>query len=506
MLPTNSGKAKDQGCSPVSSNCVVWQGPDLGCIGLCKGDTVSDVIAKLATELCTLIDMFNIEDFDLACLAIPTSETPADVGALIQILVNRVCALEGIDPLTPTGTTGDCPDGCIVPIADCFYYTDPRGDVVTTMTLTDYVTAIGNRICDILNDITILQNAVDTLQQQQLDTSGAIKGLEDGKASKSSLEYQLNTKTDPTGATKYITEATRSIENSLIGTQDAIGSSTLLYQNILKQGNMSDEERLYGNGPMSGITGWTNNVQYTADSLGNAWLAIRDLRSEVAYIKENCCSSGCGDLYLNFRASITGSLLTIFTDGSTGFTSDWAECTGVSKVTVTDAFGNSSTFSTSLITLMGIPSGYTFELAPTSVDFTTNLTVVADTCFINKSTDTTCNSDYSDTIINSPACPTAVLTVYSTSVNYQFNTTSGYTYIVNVYYNGGGVPVATQLITTPGAIIFQSILGLLSSTDYELEIIAVDSKGGETACPKQAFTTLAAECQPPINASAMITI
>ena len=31
-------------CNPVSSNCVVWQGPTLECIDLCKGDTVSDVV------------------------------------------------------------------------------------------------------------------------------------------------------------------------------------------------------------------------------------------------------------------------------------------------------------------------------------------------------------------------------------------------------------------------------------------------------------------------------
>ena len=43
-------------CSPTSSNCVIWQGPDLHCIKLCTGDTVSDVIANLASELCTVMD------------------------------------------------------------------------------------------------------------------------------------------------------------------------------------------------------------------------------------------------------------------------------------------------------------------------------------------------------------------------------------------------------------------------------------------------------------------
>ena len=43
-------------CSPISSNCVVWQGPDISCLNLCTGDTISDVVAAMATELCTILD------------------------------------------------------------------------------------------------------------------------------------------------------------------------------------------------------------------------------------------------------------------------------------------------------------------------------------------------------------------------------------------------------------------------------------------------------------------
>ena len=52
MIPYNSNKSG--GCNNVSSNCVVWQGPDLPCIDLCHGDTISDVMAKLCEELTQL--------------------------------------------------------------------------------------------------------------------------------------------------------------------------------------------------------------------------------------------------------------------------------------------------------------------------------------------------------------------------------------------------------------------------------------------------------------------
>ena len=58
-------------CTPTSSNCVIWQGPNIPCIKLCTGDTISDVVYKLATELCTVLDTLNITAYDLTCFNLP---------------------------------------------------------------------------------------------------------------------------------------------------------------------------------------------------------------------------------------------------------------------------------------------------------------------------------------------------------------------------------------------------------------------------------------------------
>lgn len=521
MLPTNSSKAKDQGCSPTSSNCVVWQGPDLDCIGVCKGDTISDVTYKMATELCTLMDMFDLDAYDLACLSIPNSETPRDFKELTQILINKICTLEGITPSTTTTETSDCPDNCLVTIASCFYYTNEQGDTITTMTLVDYARAIGTRVCEIVDDITSLQAAVETLQYQingtatspgarKAPTTGGlisdIEDLQNDKADISSLQYEVNSKTDAAAGIVYVTNALRAVENSLIGQTDATGNATALYQNIVKAGLIDNEDRVFGTGLMSGITGWTVNAQTAAASLGNLWLAVRDLRSAVDYIQENCCSTGCSSIWLNFRAQLTGSQLTIYTDGSTGFSSNWIECNGSNTVTVTDIYGNSTTFNVSLLAVAGSVLGYTVELASTSVDFTTDLKVETNACFENTTTNATCTDCYEYNITSTAACPSVILTVYSTAVNYQFTATTGYSYVAKVYYNGASSPVASQIINTPGTVVLNSISGLLSETDYEFELVVVNSNGEETVCPKQPFTTLGEDCIPPINSSAILTI
>ena len=155
MKPIN---ADNSPCAPQSSNCVIWQGPDIECIDLCTGDTISDVIHKLATELCTIMDTLKISNYDLSCFALATCP-PKDFQELIQLLIDRLCTLEGA-ATTPTATSSsDCPTGCIVTIEECLVT-----GTETTMNLVDYVTLLGQKICDLVSEISILQaqiNAID---------------------------------------------------------------------------------------------------------------------------------------------------------------------------------------------------------------------------------------------------------------------------------------------------------------------------------------------------------
>ncbi len=142
-------------CSPISSNCVVWQGPTLECIDLCTGDTISDVVAKLAEELCTLLDQTNVTNYDLACLGI-TACGPKDFQALIQLLIDKICDLYDL-PTDGTRTETACPD-CPVQVASCFIV-----EGQTTMQLADYVQMIGSRVCNLIDQIGELQTEIDNL-------------------------------------------------------------------------------------------------------------------------------------------------------------------------------------------------------------------------------------------------------------------------------------------------------------------------------------------------------
>ena len=155
MKPIN---ADNSPCAPQSSNCVIWAGPDISCINLCTGDTISDTVSKLATELCTIMTSLKVSSYDLSCFSLATCP-PAKFEELIQLLIKRICDLESVSTAGSTSSTsGDCPTGCIMTIASCLITGEE-----TTMNLTDYVTLIGNKICSLVSDISLLQNQINSL-------------------------------------------------------------------------------------------------------------------------------------------------------------------------------------------------------------------------------------------------------------------------------------------------------------------------------------------------------
>lgn len=141
-------------CSPISSNCVIWQGPDIPCIKLCTGDTVSDVIAKLATELCTVLDTLNVTNYDLSCFNL-TACGPNDFQALIQFLIEQICALQN-----PTITTTDTTRSeILVTVAPCFVVGG-----ITVMTVSQYAQAIGEKVCSLISQIATINSQIADLE------------------------------------------------------------------------------------------------------------------------------------------------------------------------------------------------------------------------------------------------------------------------------------------------------------------------------------------------------
>lgn len=153
--PTNTRSA---GCAVTTSNCIVWQGPDLCCINLCNGDTISEVIDAIAKKICKIFEMLDVQSYDLSEL-LDKECPPANFVELIQLLIDEVVKLKNPTLNGTTGTTG-CPE-CDMAVAACF-----QQQYGTVISMTEYVTAIGAKLCDQQILIQTQNNALAQLQQQ----------------------------------------------------------------------------------------------------------------------------------------------------------------------------------------------------------------------------------------------------------------------------------------------------------------------------------------------------
>jgi hypothetical protein len=98
-------KSKD-GCIKTSSNCVIWEGPDIPCLKLCNGDTITEVLYKLAIKFCDTLVMLDPTKYDISCFN-DISCPPTDFSELFQLVIDQICNIQLLPgPPGVRGTNG----------------------------------------------------------------------------------------------------------------------------------------------------------------------------------------------------------------------------------------------------------------------------------------------------------------------------------------------------------------------------------------------------------------
>jgi hypothetical protein len=264
-------------CSPISSNCVIWQGPDIPCIKLCTGDTVSDVIFKLGTELCTIMDQLKVSNYDLSCLNI-TACPPEDFQALIQLLINKICELNGI-PTDPDKSTG-CPD-CVVSVAPCFV--EGTNPPITAMQLVDYVQMIANRVCSILAEIQVINDSINNLVNITNDLQYQIDNLPVYELPKITLtscaigSYPVGSQVSLDALINVF------INNVWCPFYTATGTTSELLAAVAQKCVTDATLQLSTGTPFGSNGNWIADANYNtvADAINNIWVVLCDLRAYV---------------------------------------------------------------------------------------------------------------------------------------------------------------------------------------------------------------------------------
>jgi len=497
IQPTNT----QAGCSPVSSNCVLWQGPDIPCIDLCRGDSISDVTFKVATEICTLVSQLSLTTpgFDLSCFP-PICPKPENIHDLIQFILDQLCALTGgtststststtTKALTPgevSATTCQESMSCLFPIASCFQYTDGFGNLVTEMSIADYAAAIGSRVCSITSSLTSLTNTVTDIN----DRLTVIEACDPCNPVYPPITVPSSCLT--AGTSIDITDFVENLETTFCALQNSTGTPSEIYSAISQECiNLDTLPSLTNTSVnMGSLPGWVSAGNYNtmADAINNMWITICDMRNAVYNVVTTCCAPSCDDVNVTMTASYTSPNILVDLNGSIGSFTDCyaAGC----YITITDAYANSYTTQIDVASNIG-GSPVPINITSTSLNAYTDYTVSLNLCMDDTIAGLKCSQYLTYSITNSALCPSVTYATDTIDIDYTFTNalSSPVTYLIECWNSGQTAIVTTQSSINPAVgSVTGTLTGLVAATNYKIRVRVIIGST-ITDCPFTSATT-----------------
>lgn len=281
MKPVSSNiiPTPEDNCTPISSNCVVWQGPDIPCLSLCSGDTITDVVYKLALMVCSISDnLLDIADLDLDCL-LDGDDAPTTQVELLQLLTDKIC-----EALADDGGGGVTPPGAMYTLPECLQYEDNDDNLITEVNLDEYVDLMAGAICDIYTITTNMQVEIDSLDARVTILESATTG---GGSPLVNVTVQCASGPTP-GASLPIQQAFYNFENKFCQLSTLLGSIAQLNSFVANEcpGLDSEPTLMDPLQEMQDLPNWTVTPTTVAQNLNNMWITLCDMRLKII----DCCA------------------------------------------------------------------------------------------------------------------------------------------------------------------------------------------------------------------------
>jgi hypothetical protein len=497
MIPTNSSGTTN-GCDNISSNCVVWQGPDIACIDLCSGDTISEVTAKIATKVCDIITNGvsanpSLTGLDITCLNV-RGTTPTQLVPVLQAMVNQICLNSNSTSLPPTKQVQD--DLPIMTLPACMQYNDASGNPVTQLRLDLFAELIANQVCTNLASIqtinstlTSYSNRLDVLEACVLPCSGAI----------TEVQIVPTCVTSTIGQLTNVSVVVLALESAFCALRNATGTPANI-NTAINQTTLTGASQLLSNSSAtySSISGWSNTANTLAQSVQNAWVVIDDMYAAITDIQTNCCPSGCDGITFAYTStSVIGPSSGLVTDINMNFMnstipSSFNDSAGFTIVTVTDSLGASTSSTMSVALLQNSPTGQNVNVSSLNVGSDLNVAVQ----FSVTDGSQTCEANQSSVVTVQLPCPSTTWTMAQTTADVSLTNSLGNTaqYVIDIL-DANNIVVDTVTKNNPGGTVTHQFTGLTPDTAYQGRVTV--SYGGNTrVCPVSAIatTTASAPC------------
>ena len=503
MIPTNSSNTTN-GCDNISSNCVVWQGPDISCIDICSGDTITEVTYKLATKVCAIITDGvsanpNLTGLDLTCLNIP-GITPTTLVPVLQAMVVQICANTGTGQVPNLDSNlsslsqvqKDLP---IMTLPACLQYNDASGNPVTTLRLDLFATLISQQVCTNLASIQVINTTLTSYSSRLDILEACVLPCSAVVAEKQVVPTCIIN----VGVLTDVSVLLLALEVRYCALETAVGLPSAINLAIGQSFLTSASSSLYGlagnNASYGSLNGWNTTVSNLAQSVQNAWIVIDDLYNALSTVQTTCCPTGCDGITYSFTTtnvlSSTGLINSInFNFLNSVIPNSFTDSSGYSIIKVTDTAGVVAQSQVSISTLQNSAAGVTLSVATLN----TSLNLTAQVQFGFTDATTSCEDTQSISITGIVPCPSSIVTsgITGTNVTVSFAQLLGTTavYVIDIL-DSSNVVIATFTQNTPSGTVSHQFTTLTPGSSYNVRV-TTQYDGGTQICTLVPFATTSA--------------
>lgn len=287
-------------CTPVSSSCVIWNGPQITCIDQCQGDSIEDVVYRLGQIVCSLSE---IQSSDCNCDDKVTSQTfscyntdynintgiptyTLTTEQMLEWLFTNFICIKGEYEITYQDVL-DIVKSLSLPLAlpECLQYIKDN-QTITELTYEEYILLLAQWVCDLYDTLVTQQSNITTIQN---DISIIKQWINNYKEpDKLTITSGCASAANP-GETVNIDTAFEAFEARYCDYISVLGSTTkwttamsAMCPNLATESQMQDLDL-----DMKDLANWIPNPNTVAENYNNLWLSVCDLRTALQTLLES---------------------------------------------------------------------------------------------------------------------------------------------------------------------------------------------------------------------------
>ncbi len=486
MIPSNTNTTLP--CSPISSNCVVWQGPDIACIDLCNGDSVSDVVAALATKLCEIIDAActcdpDLAGLDLSCVLTSGSPTPTTLEEILQLIIDFVCIQATKNPVTPNLALPEC----------LFYRSCTTCPLITELPLADWAILIGNTICSLQSELININQSILNINTRLAVLEACVLPCNPNGG----IPVVVMSACIFPDKTVDLSTLTLALETEFCELLSSVGSSGQVGEAISAQGIQGTDKRLSSAGTIGEISGWISSPANLAQSVSNEWRVINDLYSAVSEIQANapaqCDAVSFVFTYNTVDASGTGLVTSINLNfQGTTLPQGFVDCGGSTLITVTDSNGSFVNQSAVISNLTNSTGGVNIDI--TSLNRMQSLSLSIPFCVTDGVSQ--CSDRQQVIVPLTIPCPAVTISTTQQAIGVSFINQLGPTVSFRIVATSlnTGVIFGSILLTNQSGQVNYSFSNPVAGETYSI-VLSIETNGvNMITCPAQTTTVPGSTC------------